>query len=91
MIRGWRRVGLGICKVGVVRSGSNLAPWITCSAVRTISKAVKFNCINNSQHVFFLFVFFLMYTVFYEINAASGIKDLQNYFKTSYRPQTFEW
>ncbi len=36
-IRGWRRVGLGICKVGGSRS--NLAPWILCSAVRTISKS----------------------------------------------------
>ncbi len=30
-------VGLGICKVGGVGSGSNLIPWILCSAVRTIS------------------------------------------------------
>ncbi len=36
-IRGWRRVGLGICKVGGVGSRSNHAPWILCSAVRTIS------------------------------------------------------
>ncbi len=36
-IRGWRRVGLGLCKVGGVGSRSNLAPWILCSAVRTIS------------------------------------------------------
>ncbi len=36
-IRGWRRVGLGICKEGGVGSGSNLAPWILCSTVRTIS------------------------------------------------------
>ncbi len=28
---------LGICKVGGVGSGSNLAPWMLCSAVRTIS------------------------------------------------------
>ncbi len=28
VFRGWRRVGLGICKVGGVGSGSNLAPWI---------------------------------------------------------------
>ncbi len=31
-IRGWRRVGLGICKVGGVGSRSNHAPWILCSA-----------------------------------------------------------
>ncbi len=37
-IRGWRWVGLGICKVGGVGSRPNLAPWILCSAVRTISK-----------------------------------------------------
>ncbi len=37
-IRGWRPVGLGIFKVGGVGSGSNLAPWILCSAVRAISK-----------------------------------------------------
>ncbi len=36
-IRGWRRVGLGICKVGGVGSRSNHAPWILFSAVRTIS------------------------------------------------------
>ncbi len=36
-IRGWRRVGLGLCKVGGVGSGFNRAPWILCSAVRTIS------------------------------------------------------
>ncbi len=36
-IRGWRRVGLGICKVGGVGSRSNHVPWILCSAVRTIS------------------------------------------------------
>ncbi len=30
-IMGWRRVGLGICEVGGVGSGSNLAPWIFCS------------------------------------------------------------
>ncbi len=36
-IRGWRRVGLGICKVGGVGSRYNHAPWILCSAVRTIS------------------------------------------------------
>ncbi len=36
-IRGWRRVGLGLCKVGGVGSRSNSAPWILCSAVRTIS------------------------------------------------------
>ncbi len=36
-IRGWRRVGLGTCKVGRVGSRSKLAPWILCSAVRTIS------------------------------------------------------
>ncbi len=35
-IRGWRRVGLGLCKVGGVGSRSNSAPWILCSAVRTI-------------------------------------------------------
>ncbi len=35
-IRGWRRVGLGLCKVGGVGSRS---PWILCSAVRTISKS----------------------------------------------------
>ncbi len=34
-IRGWRRVGSGICKVGGVGSRSNHAPWILCSAVRT--------------------------------------------------------
>ncbi len=34
-IRGWRRVGLGLCKVGGVGSRS---PWILCSAVRTISE-----------------------------------------------------
>ncbi len=38
-IRGWRRVGLGLCKVGGVGSRSNSAPWILCSAVRTISKS----------------------------------------------------
>ncbi len=32
-IRGWRLVGLGICKVGGVGSRSNHAPWILCSAV----------------------------------------------------------
>ncbi len=37
-IRGWRSVGLDVCKVGGVGSGSNLAPWILCSAVRTISE-----------------------------------------------------
>ncbi len=36
-IRGWRRVGLGLCKVGGVGSRSNSSPWILCSAVRTIS------------------------------------------------------
>ncbi len=36
-IRGWRRVDLGICKVGGVGYGSHLALWILCSAVRTIS------------------------------------------------------
>ncbi len=36
-IRGWRRVGLCLCKVGGVGSRSNSAPWILCSAVRTIS------------------------------------------------------
>ncbi len=36
-IRGWRQVGLGICKVGGVGSRSNHAPWILCSAVSTIS------------------------------------------------------
>ncbi len=35
--RGWRRVGLGKCKVGGVGSRSNHTPWILCSAVRTIS------------------------------------------------------
>ncbi len=36
--RGWRQVGLGICKLGGVGSGSSLTPWILCSAVRrTIS------------------------------------------------------
>ncbi len=34
---GWRRVGLGICKVGGVGSRSNHTSWILCSAVRTIS------------------------------------------------------
>ncbi len=34
-IRGWRRVGLGKCKVGGVGSRSNHTPWILCSAVRT--------------------------------------------------------
>ncbi len=32
--RGWRLVGLGICKVGVVGSGSNHAPWIFWAAAR---------------------------------------------------------
>ncbi len=36
-IRGWRRVGLCLCKMGGVGSRSNSAPWILCSAVRTIS------------------------------------------------------
>jgi len=36
-IRGWSWVGLGICKVGGVGSGSDSSPWISCSAVRTIS------------------------------------------------------
>ncbi len=36
-IRGWRQVGLGLCKVGGVGSRSNSAPWILRSAVRTIS------------------------------------------------------
>ncbi len=36
-IRGWRRVGLGICKVGGVESRANHASWILCSAVRTMS------------------------------------------------------
>ncbi len=35
-IRGWRRVGLGKCKVGGVGSRSNHTPWNLCSAVRTI-------------------------------------------------------
>ncbi len=52
--QGWRSVGLEVemcgfrdqgveigrfrCKMGGVGSGSNLAPWILCSAVRTISE-----------------------------------------------------
>ncbi len=37
-----------ICKVGGVGSGSNLAPWIFCSAVRTISNMMhllKYHCL----------------------------------------------
>ncbi len=41
-IRGWRRVGLGLCKVGGVGSRSNSAPWILCSAVRTSSNFCYF-------------------------------------------------
>jgi len=37
-IRGWRWVGLGICKVGGVGSGSNSSPWISCSAVRMLEE-----------------------------------------------------
>ncbi len=44
--RGWRLVGLGICTVGGVGSRSNHAPWILCSAVRTIS-ACTLNCFRN--------------------------------------------
>ena len=29
--KGWRLVGLGICKVGGVGSGSDSSPWISCS------------------------------------------------------------
>ncbi len=31
-IRGWRRVGLGTCKVGGVGSRSNHAPWVVFSS-----------------------------------------------------------
>ncbi len=31
--QGWRRVGLGLCKVGGVGSRSNRTPWILCFAV----------------------------------------------------------
>ncbi len=51
-IRGWRRVGLGLCKVGVVGSRSNSAPWILCSAVRTISKCGPDTAkLHNSQQL----------------------------------------
>ncbi len=43
--QGVEKVGLCICKVGGVGSGSNLARWILCSAVRTISR-----CRNCSFH-----------------------------------------
>ncbi len=33
-MRGWRCVGLGICKVGGVGSGSHHAPWILWAAAR---------------------------------------------------------
>jgi len=36
-IKGWSWVGLGICKVGGVGSGSDSSPCISCSAVRNIS------------------------------------------------------
>ncbi len=39
--RGWRQVGLGLCKVGGVGSRSNSTPWILCSAVRTISNTME--------------------------------------------------
>jgi len=40
-IRGPRWLGLGICKVGGVGSGSNSSSWISCSAVRTISTLLR--------------------------------------------------
>jgi len=36
-IRGRSWLGLGVCKVGGVGSGSDSSPWISCSAVSTIS------------------------------------------------------
>jgi len=40
-IRGWSWVGLGLCKVGGVGSGSDSSLWISCSAVRTISRLLE--------------------------------------------------
>ncbi len=40
----WRRVGLGLCKVGGVGSRSKRTPWILCSAVRTISTRLERVC-----------------------------------------------
>ncbi len=51
-IRGWRRVGSGICMVGGVGSWFNHAPWILCSAVRTISKLVVLIRKNWLWHVY---------------------------------------
>ncbi len=48
-IRGWRRVGLGIFKVGGVGSGSNLTPWILCYAVRTISWALRLRVASSAS------------------------------------------
>ncbi len=40
-IRGWRWVGLGICKVGGVGSGSNHTPWILWAAARRSSDRMR--------------------------------------------------
>jgi len=36
-IRGRSWVGLGVCKVGGVRSGSDSSPWISCSAISFVA------------------------------------------------------
>jgi len=48
-IRGRSWVGLGICKVGGVGSGSDSSLWISCSAVRTISINLIFQNINRNS------------------------------------------
>ncbi len=54
-IRGWRRVGLGICKVGGVGSRSNLAPRILCAKVRTRAVKNKFEYYHIiTQNAYFL-------------------------------------
>ncbi len=54
-IRGWRRVGLGTCKVGGVGSRSNHAPWVLCSVVLLHNKICSFlasrqPCSSTLQH-----------------------------------------
>ncbi len=44
-VRGWRWVGLGICKVEGVGSGSNHAPWILWAA------ASKTRCSSGTASV----------------------------------------
>jgi len=49
------RVGLGLCKVGGVGSGSDSSTWILCSAVRTISMFVckmSYSFMQKMEHTY---------------------------------------